>query len=187
MTLQFITIIPDRKGVSKPRVCGDEYVVDAIIKMTVYHDADVINASDLGLAKITAACLTGQSTASNDGKTGAFVEVTSVTTGAYTSSSSIKIFCYDNDGDCAEYSNGHNFDEVTLSEEEVNGLSDKKLALAQRLLRLESKEAVLKQLLPEKTIVKTVTSAVKSVTPTLNKKVILEQPSDEASLAHESE
>ena len=39
--------------------------------------------------------------------------------------------------------------EVTLSEEEVNGLSDRKLALAQRLLELESKEAVLKQLLPE--------------------------------------
>ena len=77
--------------------------------------------------------------------------------------------------------------EVTLSEEEVNGLSDKKLALAQRLLGLESKEAVLKTLLPERTIVKTVTSAVKSVTPSLNKKVIKEEPSDEATLADESE
>ena len=77
--------------------------------------------------------------------------------------------------------------EVTLNEEEVNGLSDKKLALAQRLLRLESKEAVLKTLLPEKTIVKTVTSAVKSVTPSLNKKVAKEQPSDKAILADKSE
>ena len=77
--------------------------------------------------------------------------------------------------------------EVTLSEEEVNGLSDKKLALAQRLLRLESKEAVLKQLLPEKTIVQTVTSAVKTVTPSLNKKVTKEKTSDEAVLADESE
>jgi hypothetical protein len=77
--------------------------------------------------------------------------------------------------------------EVTLSEEEVNGLSDKKLALAQRLLRLKSKEAVLKALLPEKTIVKTVTSAVKSVTPSLNKKVTKEETSDEAILADDSE
>jgi len=114
MTQQFIEIIADRKGVKKPRVCGDEYVVDAFVKMTVYHDADVVNASDLGLAKITAACLTGQSTASNDGKTAAFIEVTNVATGEYTSSSSIKIFCYDNDGDCAEYANGTNFDDVTF-------------------------------------------------------------------------
>ena len=81
--------------------------------------------------------------------------------------------------------------EVTLSEEEVNGLSDKKLALAQRLLRLKSKEEVLKALLPEKTIVKPVTSAVtstvKSVAPTLNKKVTKEETSDEAILADDSE
>ena len=114
MTQQFITVIADHKGNARPKVMGDEYVVDCFVKMTVYHDADVINASDLGLAKITAACLTGQSTASNDGKTAAFIEVTSVTTGAYTSTSSIKIFCYDNDGDCAEYSNGHNFDDVAF-------------------------------------------------------------------------
>jgi len=77
--------------------------------------------------------------------------------------------------------------EVTLSEEEVNGLSDKKLAMAQRLLRLKSKEAVLKTLLPEKTIVQTVASTVKSVTPSLNKKVTKEETSDEAVLADESE
>ena len=77
--------------------------------------------------------------------------------------------------------------EVTLSEEEVNGLSDKKLALAQRLLRLKSKEAVLKALLPEKTIVQTVASTVKSVTPSLNKKVTKEKTSDEAKLADDSE
>ena len=114
MTQQFITMLADHKGNTRPKVCGDEYFVDCIVKMTVYHDADVINASDVGLSTITAACITGQSTASNDGKTGAFLEVATVTTGAYTSSSSIKIFCYDNDGDCAEYSNGHNFDDVAF-------------------------------------------------------------------------
>jgi len=80
--------------------------------------------------------------------------------------------------------------EVTLSEEEVNGLSDKKLALAQRLLGLGSKGETLKYLLPEqkpKTVVQKVTSAVNSVTPTLNKKVTKEKTSDEAVLADESE
>ena len=113
MTQQFIEIIADHKGSKVPRVSGDEYFVDCFVKMTVYHDADVVNASDVGLSRITAACITGQSTASNDGKTAAFIEVTNVATGAYTSSSSIKIFCYDNDGDCTEYANGTNFDDVT--------------------------------------------------------------------------
>jgi len=114
LTQQFITIIEDQKGSTAPRVSGDEYFVDCFVKMTVYHDADVVNASDVGLSRITAAVLTGQSTASNDGKTGAFIEVTNVASGVYTSSSSIKLFCYDNDGDCAEYTNGHNFDDVAF-------------------------------------------------------------------------
>ena len=89
MTQQFITIIADHKGNARPKAVGDEYVVDCFVKMTVYHDADVINASDVGLSSITAATITGQSTASNDGKTAAFIEVTNVATGAYTSNSSV--------------------------------------------------------------------------------------------------
>jgi hypothetical protein len=114
LTQQFITILADHKGITRPKVVGDEYVVDCIVKMTVYHDADVINASDVGLSTITAACITGQSTASNDCKTGAFIEVTNVVTGDYTSASSIKIFCYDNDGDCTEYADATNFDDVAF-------------------------------------------------------------------------
>ena len=113
MTQQFITIIADHKGTTAPRVVGDEYMVDCFVKMTYYHDADVINASDVGLSQITAATITGQSLASNDGKTGAYIAVTDVATGEYTSSSSIKIIAYDNDGDCAIYSNGTNIDDVT--------------------------------------------------------------------------
>ena len=80
--------------------------------------------------------------------------------------------------------------ELEFTEEEVNGLNDKKLALAQRLLGLGSKEETLKYLLPEqkpKTVVQKVTSAVNSVTPTLNKKVTKEETSDEAVLADDSE
>ena len=54
MTQQFITIIADRKGVSKPRVCGDEYVVDAYCDITqVVAAGSVIPASDFGLTTIT--------------------------------------------------------------------------------------------------------------------------------------
>jgi hypothetical protein len=113
MTLQFITAIANHKGVTTPRVVGDEYVVDVFVKMTVYHDADVVNASDVGLSTITAATITGQSLASNDSKTGAYIAVTNVATGEYTSSSSIKIIAYDNDGDCAILSDGTNIDDVT--------------------------------------------------------------------------
>jgi len=88
--------------------------------------------------------------------------------------------------------------QVTLSAEEVNNLSDKKLALAQRLLRLETKESTIGALLPEekpKTVVEKVTLAVTSATPsftktaktTLNKKVVKEEMSDEAILADDSE
>ena len=62
--------------------------------------------------------------------------------------------------------------------------------MAQRLLGLGSKEETLKYLLPEqkpKTVVQKVTSAVNSVTPTLNKKVTKEETSDEAVLADDSE
>ena len=113
MTQQFITPIANHKGITTPRVAGDEYVTDVIVKMTVYHDADVINASDVGLSTITAATITGQSLASNDAKTGAYIAVTDVATGEYTSSSSIKLIAYDNDGDCTILADGTNFDDVT--------------------------------------------------------------------------
>ena len=115
MTQQFITILANHKGITTPRVVGDEYVVDCFVKMTVYHTADVINASDVGLSTITAATITGQTGGVTDGdcKTGGFIKVTNIATGSYTSSSSIKIIAYDNDGDCGILANGTNFDDVT--------------------------------------------------------------------------
>ena len=115
MTQQFITILANHKGITTPRVVGDEYVVDCFVKMTVYHTADVINASDVGLSTITAATITGQTGGVTDGdcKTGGFIKVTNIATGSYTSSSSIKIIAFDNDGDCAVLADGTNFDDVT--------------------------------------------------------------------------
>ena len=118
MTQQFIEIIADHKGVSKPRVVGDEYFVDCFVKMTVYHTADVINASDVGLARITAATITGTTGGVSDGSmaSGAYIQIpaANVATGLYTSSSSIKIVLFDNDGDCAVLANGTNMDDMTF-------------------------------------------------------------------------
>jgi len=118
MTQQFIEIISDHKGATAPRVVGDEYVVDCFVKMTVYHDADVINASDVGLSKITAATITGITGGVSDGSmaVGAYIQVplANVATGLYTSSSSIKIVLYDNDGTCAVLSNATNMDDMTF-------------------------------------------------------------------------
>jgi len=118
LTQQFITTIADHSGVSAPKVVGAEYVVDLFVKMTVYHTADVINASDIGLSTINGAVITGQTGGVSDGSgaVGAYIQVplANVATGLYTSSSSIKIVLYDNDGDCAVLSNATNMDDMTF-------------------------------------------------------------------------
>ena len=118
MTQQFITTIADHKGNDNPKVVGDEYQVDCFVKMTVYHDADVVNASDVGLSTITAATITGITGGVSDGSmaVGAYIQVplANVATGLYTSSSSIKIVLYDNDGTCAVLSNATNMDDMTF-------------------------------------------------------------------------
>ena len=80
--------------------------------------------------------------------------------------------------------------DVILSEEEIEGLSDKKLALAQRLLGLNSREEVISTISPEKApsgFVQKTKAIVNSVTPTLNRKVVTVETSDEADSAYESE
>jgi len=118
MTQQFITVIADHKGSTAPRVSGDEYFVDCFVKMTVYHDADVINASDVGLSRITAATITGTTAGVSDGSmaVGAYIQVptANVATGLYTSTSSIKIALYDNDGACGLLSDATNMDDMTF-------------------------------------------------------------------------
>jgi len=118
MTQQFITALANHKGITSPRVFGDEYVVDCFVKMTVYHTADVINASDVGLSTITAATITGTTGGVSDGSmaNGAYIQVptANVATGLYTSTSSIKIVLFDNDGDCAVLSDATNMDDITF-------------------------------------------------------------------------
>ena len=108
-----IGLLANHKGKTTPRVVGDEYVVDADVKIQVYHLADVINASDLGLNTISAVAITGLSQADIEGETGVYIDV-GLGTGLYESNSSFKIICYNNDGDCQELADATNIDDVTL-------------------------------------------------------------------------
>lgn len=59
-----VTLLADHKGVTRPKVSGDEYVVDAVIDITTYvnglNDGNIITAESLGLSTITSAHITGQ-------------------------------------------------------------------------------------------------------------------------------
>ena len=55
-----VTLIADHKGVTTPRVMGDEYVVDAFVDITSYTaNGEAFTASQFGLARITAVAVTG--------------------------------------------------------------------------------------------------------------------------------
>jgi hypothetical protein len=81
-----VTILADHRGVSRPRVVGDEYVVDAQVETTNYVVAgEVISAASLGLSRITCAVIAGYESTQ-------FIPRVNVDTdGTYTSSSSITI------------------------------------------------------------------------------------------------
>jgi hypothetical protein len=108
-----IGLLANHKGVTSPRVMGDEYVVDADVKIQTYHLADVVNASDLGLNTISAATITGMSQADIEGETGVFIDC-GLGSGDYESGSSLKLICYNNDGDCQELGDGTNIDDITV-------------------------------------------------------------------------
>ena len=97
MTLT-VSLLGDHKGITSRKVMGDEYVVDAAVAITVYHTADVINASDLGLKSISAADI--QATDS---------------TGAYASTSTFHIYLLSNDdADDARVPNAENITDTTI-------------------------------------------------------------------------
>ena len=88
------TLIADHKGFSRPRVHGDEYVVDAHIDIAAYTTGgEVIPASELSLATITAVMITG---VENPLTKLPLIEIDS--DGVYASSSSFQIFVTDLDG-----------------------------------------------------------------------------------------
>ena len=55
-----VTILADHKGITRPKVAGDEYVVDAVVDISTYIASGVtLSASEFGLSTITAASVTG--------------------------------------------------------------------------------------------------------------------------------
>ncbi len=80
------TLKADHKGMTTPRVSGDEYFVDAKIEITSYtEDGEIITAAELGLNTINAVMITGCEVASgvalqrfvvelSDGSTGGGVD-----------------------------------------------------------------------------------------------------------------
>jgi len=55
-----VTLIADHKGVTTPKVMGDQYVVDAFVDITSYTaNGEQFTASQFGLSFINAVCVTG--------------------------------------------------------------------------------------------------------------------------------
>ncbi len=53
-----VTLLADHKGYTRPRVMGDEYMVDASIDISSYTaNGEVITASSLGLSRINRAMI----------------------------------------------------------------------------------------------------------------------------------
>tara|TARA_R100000008_G_C3554173_1_gene152234 strand:+ start:408 stop:764 length:357 start_codon:yes stop_codon:yes gene_type:complete len=99
-----VTILADHRGVARPKVVGDEYVVDAAIDITSYPTGgETINASDLGLSLLTAVFITGEE--KGMGAVGYVPSISVSTTGAYASSSTFKILLTDLDGTNAQAGN----------------------------------------------------------------------------------
>ena len=87
-----VTIIPDHKGGTAPRVHGDEYFVDASIDMAYTVNGETITAASLGLSTIHAATITGIASVTLDGGYLAlpyFIETN--TSGEYESSTSFQL------------------------------------------------------------------------------------------------
>ena len=88
------TILADHKGMTTPKVSGDEYYVDAyIVVTTVTSGGEVITASSLGLNTINSAMITGTSLHATYQP---YVEISA--TGAYESGKSFALVFTANDG-----------------------------------------------------------------------------------------
>ena len=86
-----VTLLADHKGQTRPRVNGDEYMVDAFIDVSTYDASGVvISASKFGLNTINSISNTGTSNVK-------FYPTFSIsgTDGSYTSASSVTMFLID--------------------------------------------------------------------------------------------
>ena len=81
-----VTLLADHKGFTKPRVNGDEYMVDAIINISAYVQGGItLTATQVGLSQITQIMITGVE------EIGHSARAVVSTSGGYESSSSVKL------------------------------------------------------------------------------------------------
>lgn len=81
-----ITLLADHKGMTTPRVSGDEYFVDALIDMDTYATGGLtVTAASLGLARVTQVMVTGQDSVI------AYVVAETDAAGAYAAGDSFKL------------------------------------------------------------------------------------------------
>lgn len=64
-----VTLLEDHKGMTTPKVHGDEYYVDCAVNITNYSgttddEGEIVTAASLGLSRINAVLVTGQETKS---------------------------------------------------------------------------------------------------------------------------
>ena len=87
-------LLADHKGIARPKVSGDEYVVDALVDVTsVVEAGSIIPASDFGLSTIHCATITGF-----DGANAVQPQIECSDVGAYESSTSIALMFTSLDG-----------------------------------------------------------------------------------------
>ena len=88
MTTHTVTILTDHKGVAKPKVSGDEYVVDVCVDNTNMPSGGVtVSASECGLSTVHCVTVTG----AENGNHYKIVPEIAAETGAYASSSTFKL------------------------------------------------------------------------------------------------
>lgn len=105
-----ITVLADHKGMTTPRVSGDEYFVDAVADISkVVAAGSVIPASDFGLSTITAAMITG-----HDNANAVQPQIECSATGDYESATSIALMFTALDGTNATLANDANGGSVRL-------------------------------------------------------------------------
>jgi len=103
-------LLADHKGIARPKVCGDEYVVNALVDVTsVLASGSIIPASDFGLSTIHCATITGF-----DNANGIQPQVECSATGAYESSTSLALMFTSLDGTNATVANDANGGSVRL-------------------------------------------------------------------------
>ena len=96
-----VTLLADHKGNTRPKVVGDEYVVNALIDVTSHLAAGaVITSAELGLNTIHCATICG-----SEGANAHVPSILTTATGAYSSSTTIALMFTALDGTNATVAN----------------------------------------------------------------------------------